>query len=157
MKKLVFTLLLSLFAFTSINAQKVEMKKVFGGYTFSQNNKALSVAQLTDLMKNNKKAFDLMKSAKTNQTWSTILGGVGGGLIGYPIGTAIGGGDAKWELAGVGAALVLVAIPIANGFNKKATKAVDLYNEGLPAISSNFNPTFNFNFKGTSMGISMNF
>ena len=157
MKKIVLAIVLGVFTFSSITAQKIEMKKVFGGYTFSQNDKMLTLSQMQEVMKDNKEAFELVKSAKSNQTWGMILGGAGGALIGYPIGTAIGGGEPKWALAGAGAALIVATIPIIKGFNKKTKKAVELYNADAPSVSSNFQPIFNFNIKGTSMGISMNF
>jgi hypothetical protein len=74
-------------------------------------------------MKNNQQAFDVVKSAKSNQTWGMILSGTG-----FPIETAIGGRDPKWALAGAGAVLVLATIPILKGFNRKTKKAVELYN-----------------------------
>ena len=108
-------------------------------------------------MKNNKEAFELIESAKSNQTWGMILGAAGGGLIGYPIGTAIGGGDPNWTIAGVGAALLVATIPIVKGFNKKTTKAVKLYNDDLLTTGSKFSPKFNLNLKGTGIGLSMHF
>ncbi|MFK8059030.1 MAG: hypothetical protein AB8B78_02970 [Polaribacter sp.] len=157
MKKIVLVIVLGVFTFSSITAQKIEMKKVFGSYTFSQNDKMLTLSQMQEVMKDNKEAFELVKSAKSNQTWGMILGGAGGALIGYPIGTAIGGGEPKWALAGAGVALIVATIPIVKGFNKKTKKAVELYNANAPSVSSNFNPTFNLNIKGTSLGLLMNF
>ncbi|TMM32354.1 hypothetical protein FDT66_02495 [Polaribacter aestuariivivens] len=157
MKKVFLAILLSVVTFSTVNAQKIEKKKVFGGYVFSQNDKTLTLGEMQELMKNNQEAFDLVKSAKSNQTWAMILGGIGGGLVGYPIGTAIGGGDPEWVLAGVGAAFIVATIPIAKGFSRKTEKAVDLYNADQPSVSSNFQPQFNFNLKGMSMGISMTF
>lgn len=157
MKKLLFVFALIITSSATLNAQKIEVKKVFGGYTFSQNEKILNLNQLSELMKNNKQAFDLVKSAKTNQTWGMILGGVGGALIGFPVGTAIGGGDPEWALAGAGAALIVATIPIIKSFNKKTKKAVDLYNADLPSVSYQFQPEFNLNFRGTGLGITMSF
>ena len=37
--------------------------------------------------------------------------------VGHSIGTAIGGGDPEWALAGVGAGLIAVAIPISSSAN----------------------------------------
>ena len=108
-------------------------------------------------MKNNSKALELLKSAKSNHTWATILGAAGGGLIGYPLGTAVGGGEAKWELAGAGAALVLVALPIIKNYNKKTKKAVEIYNASQPEVSSSFEPTFNLNIKGAGLAFVMDF
>ncbi|MFY9243009.1 MAG: hypothetical protein WAO74_08280 [Polaribacter sp.] len=157
MKKILVLFAFFIFSLSTINAQKIEMKKVFGGYQFKQNDKNLTLSRMQEIMKDNQEAFDLVKSAKSNQTWATILGSAGGALIGFPIGTAIGGGDPEWALAGAGAALLVATIPIVKGFNKKTTKAVELYNAGLPAVSGNFQPEFNLNFKGLGIGISMNF
>ena len=88
------------------------------------------------------------------------MGGAGGVLVGLPIGTAIVGGDAKWELAGVGAVLILGSIPILNSYNKKSKKSkksIELYNSDFPNVSSNFQPEFNISYKVTSLGIIMNF
>lgn len=157
MKKLVLLIVFIIISVSTINAQKIEIKKVFGGYTFSQNDKMITLNQMQEIMKDNQKALDLVTSAKTNQTWGMILGGAGGALIGFPIGTAIGGGEPKWALAGAGAALIVATIPIVKNFNKKTKAAVALYNADIPNTTSYFNPTFNLNFKGGSMGISMNF
>ncbi|NVK53586.1 MAG: hypothetical protein HWD85_11675 [Flavobacteriaceae bacterium] len=157
MKKLVLLCAILLTGFTTVNAQKIETKRVFGSNMYMQNNAYLSGKQLLSIVKENQEAYNLMKSANSNKTWATILGGAGGFLVGYPIGTAIGGGEAKWELAGVGAVLILVAIPINNGYNKKSKKAVDIYNEGLSTTASSFNPTFDLNLRGNSIGITMSF
>lgn len=152
--------LFSVSIFTS-NAQdslsKIEATKVFGGYVYKQNNTHLSGKKLLELMKGNNEALQLMKSANSSKTWSVILGGAGGALIGFPVGTAIGGGDAKWELAGVGAALILIAIPISNSYNKKSKKAVDLYNSGFSSTAYQFKPSFDLNLKGNSIGLIMTF
>ena len=86
-----------------------------------------------------------------------ILGTAGGALVGFPIGTAIGGGDPEWALAGVGAALIVASIPIVKGFNNKTKKAVQLYNNGVTSGAYHFNPSFDLNIKGTSLGITMSF
>ncbi len=157
MKKLFLTIILCLVAFSNINAQKIEMKKSFGTNMYLQDGKRLTLKQLTELMKNNKEALTLIKKAKTNNTWSMVLGGAGGFLVGFPIGTAIGGGDAKWELAAVGAGLILASIPLNSAYNKHSKKAVDLYNNEMSSSAYRFKPEFNFNIKGNGLGISMRF
>ncbi len=157
MKKTFLGIILGLFTFLNVNAQKIEIKKVLGSNVYLQNGKRLTLKKITNLMEGNNKALAAIKKAKTNNVWSSIIGGAGGALVGFPIGTAIGGGDAKWELAGVGAGLILVGIPLNSAYNKQSKKAIDLYNESLPDVSSSFQPEFSFNFKGTSLGISMSF
>ena len=112
---------------------------------------------MQEIMKENTEAFALIQSAKTNQTWAMVLGTAGGALVGFPIGTAIGGGDPEWALAGAGAALIVASIPIVKGFNRKTKKAVELYNDAISSTSYKFRPSFNLEFRGTNLGISMNF
>ena len=161
MKKTISIFILSAFTFLSVKAQdstvKIESKKVFGSYLYLQNDKYLSNKQLLSLMNNNNEAYQLIKSANKSKTWATILGGVGGSFIGFPIGTAIGGGDPKWELAGAGVALILIAIPINNNYNRKSKKAIDLYNSGFSSTAYKFHPTFDLNLKGNSIGLTMTF
>ena len=68
---------------------------------------------------------------------SYILGFAGGALIGYPLGTLIGGGEPNWVLAGVGAGLVGIAIPLSIIGEKKAKglASVKMYNEDIYAAS----------------------
>lgn len=112
---------------------------------------------MQDIMKENKEAYALVQSAKSNQTWAMILGTAGGALVGFPLGTAIGGGDPEWALAGAGAALIVATIPIVKGFNRKTKKAVDLYNAAHYTSNYQFKPSFNLNIKGTSLGLTMTF
>ena len=157
MRKLGVLIAMLFFGAFSLNAQEIEMKKVWGGYQFMQNGKNLNVKDMQTIMKDNKEALELITSAKTNQNWALILGGAGGALVGFPVGTAVGGGDPQWALAGAGAALIVASIPIIKGFNKKASKAVELYNAGVNNTAYNFNPKFNLNIKGLGLGLTMNF
>ena len=157
MKKIITAILLLFLTGLQIKAQKIESTKVWGGYQFKQSGKNLSLSDMQSIMKDNKEALDLVTSAKSNETWAMVLGTAGGALIGFPIGTAIGGGDPEWALAVAGAALIVATIPIIKGFNKKTTRAVELYNNGVTSSAYEFKPSFNLNIKGTALGISMNF
>lgn len=102
-------------------------KKIF----FYQNGVKLTPKQLTDITATNPGAHKLMRKAKTNVTVAGVLGFAGGVLIGIPLGTAIGGGDPKWSLAGAGAGLVLASVPFSLSYSRNAKKAVSIYNSGL--------------------------
>ena len=82
---------------------------------------------------NNPEAYSYMQKAQSNYVGASIFGFTGGFFIGWPVGTAIAGGDAKWVLAGIGAGLVLMAIPMAVGYKRNVTKAVEIYNRDLAA------------------------
>jgi hypothetical protein len=143
---------------TFCDAQKIEMEKVFGGYKFTQNGNLLTMKDLVKTMESNQQAFDLIKKAQSNTTLASIIGFAGGGLIGWPIGTAIGGGDANWTLAAIGAGLIVVGIPFSSSANKKVKRAVELYNSSLNSTSLyEFKPEFKIIANGSAIGISMTF
>ncbi|MCG6190790.1 hypothetical protein [Maribellus maritimus] len=123
------------FTFGQTGNDFISMKKVFGGYQFYQGEQRLNMNQLVKIMKPNELAYKQIKSAQSNYTMAMIFSYAGGFMVGWPVGTAIGGGEPNWALAGIGAGLIAVSIPISSGFNKKAKLAVDNYNEGLPTSS----------------------
>jgi outer membrane lipoprotein SlyB len=158
MKNTILTLILALTTITICNAQKIEITKVFGGYHYTQNGNKMTMSKLVKVMESNSDALKFIKKAKSNNVLATILGGAGGALIGFPIGTAIGGGDANWTLAGIGVGLVAIGIPISSGVNKNTKKAIDLYNSSLNSTSYfEFKPEFKIVANGNGIGLSMNF
>ncbi len=135
MKKHLFLVILltviSTFGFSQTLSGPISMSKVMGGYQFYQGTQRLTMAQLVETMKSNDEAYTQIKSAQGTNTFNTILGTAGGFLVGYPIGTAIGGGEPEWTMAAVGAGLLIISIPISQKFKKQAKEAVETYNSGL--------------------------
>lgn len=134
LKNLLFTLLL-LSTLINISGQEISIKKSFGENLFMQNDKRITYSQLLSSLESNSEAYKIATSAKGNKTFGMILGGAGGALIGWPLGTALGGGEPNWILAGVGAGLIVATIPIISGYNKKTANAIKLYNDGLTNTS----------------------
>lgn len=101
---------------------------------------------------------ELLKKARRDNTIAMILGGAGGGLVGFSLGTALGGGDPNWAMAGIGAGLIIVAIPISNSAGNKTREAVELYNTSInskKAIVSR--PQFFLTTSATGIGFSLVF
>lgn len=158
MRNTILTLALILTSVSFCYAQKIESEKVFGGYKYIQNGKNLTLKEMVQLMENNQPAFELIKKAKSNQSTANVLAAIGGGLIGWPIGTAIGGGDANWTLAGIGAGIVAIALPISSGAAKKANQAVDIYNASLTSTTyQKWNPEINFIANANGFGFSLRY
>ena len=158
MKYAVFVVLCTILL-TRLSAQQpgsIEMRKGFWGTTYWKDNSKISNIEFKETLKQNPAAFAEFKKAQTNKTFSTLFSSVGGFLIGWPIGTAAGGGDANWAMAGVGAGLVLVAIPFEMAFNKRAKNAVNTYNNGL-GKSSWRKPQVSLGFTQHGMGMKMSF
>jgi len=72
-----------------------------------------------------------MKWAKSNSDIATVLGFSGGLMIGWPVGTAIAGGDPNWVIAGVGAGFLAIGIPLSIRASKGMFQAVEIYNSNL--------------------------
>lgn len=158
MKKLIFALFFA-FAFTTFcTAQQIEMKKVFGGTQYIQHGHKMTFGELVKVMEGNLEAQSLIKKAKANNVTATILGGVGGFFIGYPIGRAIGGGEPYWSLVGVGLGFVGLSVAISASANSKAKNAVGLYNAALSDSSYHkHRKEFNILVNGNGIGLSMTF
>lgn len=126
------------------------------GIVFIQDGKLLTPKQLLEITKINHAAYEEMRVAKTYRSAAMVLGYAGGFLIGWPLGTALGGGEPNWTLAGVGAGLILLAIPLSISYSKHAKEAVGIYNSvlgntGLRKIKFDLGLTYN------GIGIKMTF
>ena len=160
MKKTILFLILMIVCSTMFGQSKsdsITVKDVFGGYKFFQNDKQLTLSQVGTILKQNEFAYKEFNKAKSNNTIASIIGGVGGFMIGYTLGTAMGGGKANWTVAGIGAGLVLVSIPISNNYKKRAKSAIDSYNEGQKTSSFFIDTEINLAISEKSIGFRMTF
>lgn len=133
MKRTLFIgiLLMTCFCLSGQNQPDSIQMKYKLGPVFQQNGRNLTPNQLLYITKSNQEAYSEMKIANKNYITSMVFQLPGGFLIGYPIGTALAGGDANWTLAVIGAGLVFVSIPFISSYNKHAKNAVGIYNNGL--------------------------
>jgi hypothetical protein len=158
MKNKILTLTFAIAAIGFINAQKIDTEKVFGGHKYTQNGALISIGDLVSIMENNTEALALLKKGRTNRSFAGVLGFAGGALVGWPLGTSLGGGDANWTLAGIGAGLIAVGIPISSSANKKINQAVEMYNASLNRNAYNhFKPELKIVANKNGLGLSMNF
>jgi len=159
MKTFLFSALALCFTL-SLNAQSdspvVMEKKPLGGYVFSQHGERLRVKEVVDIMESNTAVYDQMKRAQTNYGWATVVGGAGGFLIGWPLGTALGGGDPEWGMLAAGAVLVGVSIPITSKFVRQSQTAIALYNEGIGATEPT-RPSMQLLVQGNGLGLRWQF
>lgn len=135
----------------------IEMRKKFGGNQFYENGRVLNMTQLKSRLSQDRQAFSEFKSARTANGIATVLGFTGGALIGWPLGTAIGGGEPEWALLGAGVGLVGVSVPFIVKANKKFKKSVDVYNSNLGNTSSPPAVEFRLGSTGKGVGLVMNF
>ncbi len=143
--------------FGQVSRDTITMKKVFGGYLFYQNDKKINMSQLVETMQPNEQAYKEIKKARSTYIISTIIGGAGGFMIGWPIGTALAGGDPEWIMAGIGAGLYVISIPITQKYNKQAKSAVGIYNGGFMNSTTIKKPELKLGFHGSQIGLTFRF
>lgn len=120
--------LVFLISLVTTQAQDLRMVKTFGGVRFESDTAAYSPKQVLEIMSDVPLAYQEFKKAKTNYGIAGAMGAIGGVLIGFPLGTALAGGDPEWALAAGGAALLLASVPISKSFRVRAQNALDIYN-----------------------------
>ncbi len=141
--------------FAQSQTDSIQIKKSLGTI-FIQNGKKLTPKQLLVITKVNQEAYKEMKVAKSNYDLGSVLGFAGGFLVGWTLGTAVGGGEPNWTLAGIGAGLIIVSIPFSTSYSKHAKNAVRIYNNGLDHTGLR-KIYFNLGLTCNRIGIKMSF
>lgn len=113
------------------NSDSITIKSVLDTYQFYQHGKKLGMQKMLRIMAPNEQASRHMRMARNATIIANIFGAAGGTLIGFQLGTYMGGGKPVWAMAGVGAGLVGASIPFSIKAKRNARKAVMLYNEQL--------------------------
>jgi hypothetical protein len=136
MKKVLFMSFMVLFfsGFYTVSSQNQADTITMNGkrvYPLKIGNEVLTPKRINEVLASNPEAYKEYLAAKYNSTPALILAGAGGFLIGWPLGQAIGGGEPQWALAGAGAVLVGLSIPLSSAAKKRSIKAVEIYNQGV--------------------------
>jgi hypothetical protein len=131
MNKLLLTTLslsipFSLLAQTNEGGLRIE--KAFLGVKFYEGTRLLKPNEVLNIMKVDEEAFAEFKKAKSNYDAAQVFGFIGGFMIGWPLGTALAGGDPQWGLAAGGAGVLLLSIPFNSAFVKHSKRAIEIYN-----------------------------
>lgn len=153
MKKIVVLSLLLISAFTLFAQDRTEIKmyKTFGGARFEMDTLVLSPKQVLEIVKIEPLAYEKFKKAKANYNAAGALGFTGGLLVGFPIGTAIGGGEPEWGMAIAGGVLIVGSFSLNSIFRSHAFEAIELYNGKTARIKPEFQ------FYGTGVRLVMRF
>ena len=145
------------YSYGQTSSDTISVKKVTGGYRYYQGVKQLEKNELAGVLKSNGQAANQLQSAQSTYAAAMIFSYTGGFLVGWPVGTALGGGKPEWILAGVGAGLIAIAIPMSRSYNKKVKLAVDTYNNGLKTSSFRNNTELRLSMTGNGIGLTLKF
>lgn len=128
------------------------------GNKFYYDGLKISSDGVEQIMRSNPNALELLRQGNKQSNGASVVGGIGGILIGWPIGTAIAGGDPVWELAAVGAGISVISAIIYSSANKKIKRSVELYNAGTSTSHSESGiREINLMVKPTEIGLSFTF
>jgi len=86
---------------------------------------------LKDVVKSNEEALRLVNSARSLNILSNIFGGVGGFLLGWNIGTELGGKEAEPSIWVAGGVLLVTGMTTDIVANSKIHRAAKVYNSGI--------------------------
>lgn len=158
MKNIIIIVLIAISGslFSQTVQDSIEIRKGWGN-SFRYQGKLLVPKKLREIVSVNPESVKEIKRAQTNMVMGSILGGVGGALVGYPVGTAIGGGKANWTLAAAGAFAILVSIPFSVAANSHTTKAVRIYNDGVRKTTQVNKLNFELGYTPDGIGVRMKF
>lgn len=89
---------------------------------------------------------------------ANVLAIPGGALIGWTLGGAVAGGDPEWYLAGIGAGLIAIAIPLEIIGKKRCDRYSIIKTEDMPyyAFSGN-NTRLSVGGSGNTIGLVLDF
>lgn len=112
-----------------------------GALAYSQNSERLAEHTLAAGLEDNPATTEAMAGYAPLRTSAVVLGAVGGGLIGWPIGQSIGGSrDPNWTLAYIGAGVLVGNIILESLARSKLDQAVEVHNQSLSKPSSPKSP-----------------
>ena len=130
---------------------RVEEKDGTFSCTFYQNNNELNPMSMFGVLEKHPEAEAYANSARLYTYASVGTSAVGGFLIGYPIGSALAGGDFNTPMFASGVGAILVSFTLGVVANSKLSNAVSEFNQTLP------NTSFNYNFEQNKIELSLQF
>jgi hypothetical protein len=136
----------------------IEIYKPNGGsvqYKYKGEN--LTYDRMKFIVQNNAVATNYLQKAQSSSGLSSVMGYAAGFLIGYPLGTLIGGGTPNWALAGIGCGILLVAIPISSSANNNIRKAVSTFNSQKTLSQTNFDYDLSVGISKNGFGVYLRF
>ena len=136
------------------NQRPIEITHKKGVYKY--NNSKLSPKQLMELTESNPAAYRQMKKAKNHYDLATIFGTIGGGVVGWAIGSSISGNELSFDLLTVGGIFIACSIPFIIDYKNRSKIAVEHYNSRLN-MSEYKTIGYRLAFTGNGLGLVVSF
>ncbi len=141
LKNIIFIVLV-LFALQAFaeDQNKIQIEKRGLGTIYKLNGQMIGLSDIAAIVDSNSVARQEMQIAKKRNLIGKAFAIPAGFLIGYPIGTQLGGGEPEWGLAGVGAGMFIIAVMFEKSAHKHTDRAISEYYSfnSRPAIKRQF-------------------
>jgi hypothetical protein len=163
MKMKMFTIIISFLMCASLplvsNAQTLSDSITIKGHLFYQGGKKLKMNQLVNTLQSNEEAFQQIKIAQSSYNTAAVFSFAGGFLIGWTIGSVLGGSgeEPNLVLAGIGGGLMAISLPFQHKFKNEAKQAINIYNNGLQTTSFKDKRELKFLLTGNGVGLAFHF
>jgi len=119
-----------------------------------KNGAIIKPAEVRDIMSGNNKALETYNGGKALTTVGNVFSFVGGGLIGWDLGSRLGGGEGNGALLAAGGISIGVGLIMFLAGENKMKTSVQLYNS---KASNTTSYQINFGFTQTGVGLCMRF
>ena len=147
----------SLISLAQENPELIQIKKEKGENAYYLNYEKLSNSQIRKYTQAYPLAYKQAKKAQANEILGQILGAGGGFMLGFPLGTWLGGGDPNWQLAYIGMGLIGTSIPFYYWSQKRTENAVKIYNTEMLNDPEKTKMEMSFYSTGTGLGFKLSF
>lgn len=154
MKWCFLSLYLFFLALPVSHAQQIEIKKTVWEKIYLLEGVKLSFNDINTLTAPYPEAQAYMERAKSTGSTATFLGMLGGGLLGFGVGSLIATRDSRagYYTLGIGAIIVIIAIPVSIKSGRHVYHAVNIYNDAQD-LSLNTSPKTEIQLSLTGNGI----
>jgi hypothetical protein len=109
-----------------VRAQMIGIIKLGAKYEYG--GRIVKQKDVEAILSYNRASAEELQKFKSKSGTAGFFGGLGGFMIGYPLGTAAAGGEANWALAGAGLVLAIPGMMIQSSANKHLENAINIYN-----------------------------
>ena len=164
-------LLLALFLMTAFSySQNLTVNG--SGNVYDPNGNKWTVKEVQDILYTNPKALELYDEGRSKKTWGNVLlyGGLAAVATNVILNATTGPpmysgspyysppkSKATFAPAIIGAAMIIIAIPVKIGHTKKVKTAIKMYNASLNNTSSTTETTMTFTASSNQVGFKLNF
>ncbi len=169
MRKFVIISLLAIFCFKAnsqnitdsiLSTQKIELELSKKGPVFIYNDTTIKIRQVKNIMAENQEALRNIRASSNLKLLGNLLLISGGLIVGQgSYGEYLYNEDPNWAVVCTGLGLAALSFPIRGQMLKKAEKAVDIYNSGLPTQETSFwlDKELELGISGNGLGVVLRF